>query len=97
MNTDHEKWQYTSLPVDTPLVSVIISSYNHAQYVREALMSVQAQTYPNIELIIIDDGSTDETAQIIEQTLFTFDRDLHVVFECQQNVGICSTLNHALA
>ena len=96
MNTDHEKRQCTSLPVDIPLVSVIISSYNHAQYVREALMSVQAQTYPNIELIIIDDGSTDETAQIIEQTLSTFDRDLHVVFECQQNVGICSTLNHAL-
>ena len=76
MNTDHEKRQCASLQVDTPLVSVIISSYNHAQYVREALMSVQAQTYPNIELIIIDDGSTDETAQIIEQTLSTFDRDL---------------------
>ena len=97
MNTDHEKRQCASLPVDTPLVSVIIASYNHAQYVREALMSVQAQTYPSIELIIIDDGSTDETAQIIKQTLSTFDRDLHVVFECQQNVGICSTLNHALA
>lgn len=97
MNTDHEKRQCASLPVDTPLVSVIIPSYNHAQYVREALISVQAQTYPNIELIIIDDGSTDETARIIEQTLSTFDRDMPVVFKRQQNVGICSTLNRALA
>jgi len=97
LNTDHEKRQCASLPADAPLVSVIIPSYNHAQYVREALMSVQAQTYPNIELIIIDDGSTDETARIIEQTLSTFDRDMHVVFKCQQNVGLCSTLNRALA
>ena len=52
-----------------PLVSIIMPAYNHVQYVCEALMSVATQTYPNIELIVIDDSSKDETAQIIEETL----------------------------
>ena len=80
-----------------PLVSIIMPAYNHAQYVREALMSVAAQTYPNIELIVIDDGSKDETAQIIEETLAHIERDMHVIFKSQENAGICTTLNRALS
>jgi glycosyltransferase involved in cell wall biosynthesis/acetyltransferase-like isoleucine patch superfamily enzyme len=71
-------------------------SYNHAQYVREALMSLAAQTYPNIELIIIDDGSRDETPRIIEETVAEFTRDMRVDFRRQENAGLCTTLNRAL-
>lgn len=48
-----------------PLLSVIIPVYNTAPYLRKCLDSVLGQTYTNIEIIIIDDASTDESAQII--------------------------------
>jgi len=48
-----------------PLVSIICLSYNHRDFIAEAINSVLAQDYPNIELIVIDDGSTDGAAEII--------------------------------
>lgn len=49
----------------TPLVSVICISFNHAAYVREALDSVVGQTYPSVELVVVDDASTDNSREII--------------------------------
>jgi glycosyltransferase involved in cell wall biosynthesis len=50
-----------------PLISIVIPSFNQGQYIEQTLTSVLSQNYPNIELIIIDGGSTDNTPQIIEK------------------------------
>jgi alpha-1,3-rhamnosyltransferase len=50
-----------------PLVTVIIPSFNHAQYISNAIESVLKQTYDNIELIIVDDGSTDNSHKVISK------------------------------
>jgi glycosyltransferase involved in cell wall biosynthesis len=47
-----------------PLVSILVPSYNGARYLREALDSLLAQTYERIEIILLDDASTDETSDI---------------------------------
>ena len=50
-----------------PLVSVIIPNYNHAQYVGDAIWSVLTQEYRNFEIIVVDDGSTDNSREVIAQ------------------------------
>ena len=52
---------------DNPLVSYIIPSYNHALYIGKAIESVLNQTYEPIELIVVDDGSTDNTREVLEK------------------------------
>ncbi len=57
-----------SVPSNTmPLVSVCIAAYNHEAYIAEAIESVLAQHYPNIEILIVDDASNDETAAIVRE------------------------------
>ena len=50
-----------------PLVTVIIPSYNHAQYIENAIESVLNQTYKNVELIVNDDGSSDGTHEVLKK------------------------------
>lgn len=49
------------------LVSIVVPSYNKGRYVREMVASVQAQTYPEWELLVVDDGSTDETRTVLAE------------------------------
>jgi glycosyltransferase involved in cell wall biosynthesis len=56
-----------NISTSTPLVSVIIPTYNRAASLGNAIESVINQTYPNIQLIVVDDGSTDETTALIKQ------------------------------
>ena len=76
-----------------PLVTVIIASYNHAPYIEQSIQSVLDQTYPNIELLVIDDGSPDDSVERIQrlQAVHGFD------FRVQQNQGLTNTLNGAIA
>ncbi|MDT3670432.1 MAG: glycosyltransferase [Aromatoleum sp.] len=76
-----------------PLVSVIISSYNHAPYVEDAIRSVLAQTYPRVELLVVDDGSTDDSAERIARLQAEYGFD----FRVQENKGLTRTLNDAVA
>lgn len=82
-----------SLPQEGPLVSVIIASYNHAPYIEASIESVLAQSYRNIELLVIDDGSKDDSVERIRrlQEEHAFD------FRVQQNQGLSRTLNEAIA
>ncbi len=82
---------------EQPLVSIIIPCYNHANFVQDCIQSVIAQTYQNIELIIIDDGSKDETVEKI-QKLVTQCTERFVKFEFRHrpNKGLSATLNEAL-
>ena len=50
-----------------PLVSIVLPVYNGERYLKEAIESVLSQTYENIELIIVNDASTDNTAEIIRE------------------------------
>jgi glycosyltransferase involved in cell wall biosynthesis len=53
--------------MDQPLVSVIIPEYNYAQYLSQAVDSALGQTYPHVEILVVDDGSTDNSPEVIRQ------------------------------
>lgn len=76
------------------LISVLIPSYNHQNYVQETIKSVINQTYENIELIIVDDGSKDATFQkILEMKDICEKRFKRVHFETKENEGTAATFN----
>jgi glycosyltransferase involved in cell wall biosynthesis len=77
---------------EEPLVSIVIPAYNAAQYLREAIDSVLNQTYSNIELIVLDDGSTDATRDI----LGSYSQG-SLYWESHANMGQSATLNKGWA
>lgn len=80
-----------------PLVSVVIPCYNHAQYVQDCIQSVINQTYKNIELIIIDDGSNDSSVEKIQAMVpLCKERFTRFEYRYRSNKGLSSTLNEAL-
>ena len=80
-----------------PLVSIGVPSYNNGRFIRETLDSILSQTYKNIELIINDDCSTDNSVAIIEEWIKEH-AGLNVVFlKSDINKGLCKSLNNILA
>lgn len=75
-----------------PLVSVIVPCFNHEDYVERAIMSVLEQTYPNVELVVIDDGSKDCSVAKLE----TLRNSFGFTLVCQENRGVCRTLNRGI-
>jgi alpha-1,3-rhamnosyltransferase len=78
-----------------PEISVLVPSYNHAPFVERTLRSIFAQSLKPKKLIVIDDGSKDESAEIIGRVL----RDCPFEFEfiARENRGLCATLNEGFA
>ena len=77
------------------LVSVIIPVYNVEKFVEQAIVSIIKQTYKNLEIIVIDDGSSDATYQIVAD-LAT--QDPHIkLYKNERNLKIVKTLNRALS
>lgn len=77
---------------ETPLVSVVIATYNMAKYLPMAIQSVLEQTYNNIEVIVVDDGSTDNTEEVIK----TLSEDTRVRYIVQENRGQASAKNRGI-
>jgi glycosyltransferase involved in cell wall biosynthesis len=78
-----------------PHVAVVIPAYNHERYIAMALESVFAQTYRNIEIVVIDDGSSDGTAETARQTLAGSPFPSRMV--ARENRGAAETLNEGFA
>lgn len=76
------------------LVSVICLCYNHAAFIEEAVDSVAQQTYKNIELIIVNDASTDNCRNIIQKLCIKY--PFIQFIDNAQNMGMCRSFNNAL-
>ena len=74
-----------------PCVSVVIPTYNRSKLVKEAIESVLEQSYRNFELIVVDDGSTDDTRSVVEQV-----SDNRLTYFYKDNGGHCSARNYGL-
>ena len=77
---------------DKPLVSIVVPSYNHERFITECIESIVNQTYKNIELTVIDDGSKDNSLRILKELQAKY--EFNLVF--QENHGIAYTLNRGL-
>ncbi|MCD6661725.1 MAG: glycosyltransferase family 2 protein, partial [Lentimicrobium sp.] len=75
-----------------PLVSIIIPAYNAERFIRETLDSVVNQTWPDIEVFVVDDGSRDKTVEIAR----TYESEKLKVFT-QKNQGACVARNKGLS
>ena len=78
---------------NSPLVSVILTTYNGEKYIAETLQSVLNQTYTNLEIIIVDDASTDKAVEIIK----SFNDDRIKLYINETNLGIGYNTNRALS
>lgn len=78
--------------VDRPRVSVVMAVYNGAAYVHQAIESILGQTYADFELVLVEDGSTDETPQLLRQYN---DRRILLV-ENNRNLGLTKSLNRGI-
>lgn len=81
-----------------PLVSIVIPCYNHERFIEACIRSIINQSYSRIELIVIDDGSIDQSFTKIQAMINECqDRFESFYFQTRENRGLCSTLNEGLA
>ena len=83
--------------MNKPLVSVINATYNQSNYVKQLLESLAEQTYQNLEIIIVSDGSTDKTEKIVQNFAAKYrDREFKVKFIEKPHTGVQETRNKGL-
>jgi alpha-1,3-rhamnosyltransferase len=73
-------------------VTVVMPCYNHAQYIERAVLSVVCQAYQDFDLVVIDDGSKDESVQKLKE----LQKEHDFILITQENKGVCKTLNRAI-
>lgn len=85
--------------MNMPLMSIVYTVYNQERYVRESLGSALAQDYENLEIVVSDDGSTDDTRKIIEEMVEEYraggGRHKVILNFNEQNLGVCGNFEFA--
>ena len=74
-----------------PVISVVIPLYNHEKYIESCLLSVLNQSYQDFEIIIINDGSTDRSEEVVKTV-----RDNRIRYVYQTNQGAAETINRGI-
>ena len=82
--------------MNQPPVTLVALCYNHARFLHDALESIRGQTYENVQVIVVDDSSTDDSAQRVRHWLDQRALDWRFVVH-ERNEGLCRTLNQALS
>ena len=78
-----------------PEISVILCSYNSEKFIYETLLSIKYQTYKNYEIVIVDDGSKDQTVLLINNFIKE-NTNINIKFVKQQNKGLSKARNVAI-
>ena len=81
--------------ISQPFVTIGAINYNNGLYVIETLESIKAQTYPNVELVIVDDCSTDNSATLIAEWLVDYSKPFKFI-KHPKNLGVCATCNDVI-
>src|SRR5512142_3007624 len=77
--------------MDRPAFSICIPNFNYARYIGETIKSVLDQTYPNYEIVVVDNASTDNSVEIVR----SFGSDRIRLFQNEYNVGFAPNLDRA--
>lgn len=80
--------------MEQPLVSVCIPAYNNAEYISETMDSILKQTYQNLELVVVDDNSRDNTLEVLQKYAEKDDRVK--VYHNEKNLGMSGNWNHCM-
>ena len=80
-----------------PLVSILVPAYNHEDYVSTTLNSILSNSYVNKEVLIINDGSTDETPNIIFEWVKKNHNKIDIIYKSRENLGVVKTLNELIS
>lgn len=80
--------------MEKPLVSIILPTYNRARFLEKAIKSVWTQTYSNMELIVVNDGSTDNTSEILDR--LSKGNSKITIINNIKNLGIVAALNNGI-
>ena len=86
----------SALASSRPFISVVIPTFNRAKQAQDALKSVLAQTYSDFEVIVVDDGSTDETSEVIPKLISSAARGKRVRYFFQPNQGQSAARNKGI-
>lgn len=78
---------------EQPLVSVVLPVFNSEKYIAETLDSILSQSYQNLEIVIVDDGSTDSSQEIIKNTIRIYP---NIRYVRQQNAGVSAARNRGI-
>lgn len=77
---------------ETPLASIVVPAFNVASTIAETLKALLSQDYANFEIVVVDDGSTDQTRQVIAN----FENDMRLRVVCQRNRGLAGARNSGI-